>query len=103
MASRSSNQRCCLYSASNSALSLACAKGAKSNKVSSIFMPLLLRGLRLLLPLNKMQHIQSNTFEHMKKVPRNYVIRNSRQMSALAASTRQEIVDVLPRMGAVSV
>jgi DNA-binding transcriptional ArsR family regulator len=33
----------------------------------------------------------------------NYVIRRKRQMRALAASTRQEIVDVLPRMGTVSV
>lgn len=33
----------------------------------------------------------------------NYVIRDNRQMRALAAATRQEIVDVLPRMGAVSV
>ena len=33
----------------------------------------------------------------------NYVIRSKRQMRALAASTRQEIVDVLPRMGTVSV
>src|SRR5580704_15095748 len=33
----------------------------------------------------------------------NYIIRDKRQMRALAASTRQEIVDVLPRMGTVSV
>jgi DNA-binding transcriptional ArsR family regulator len=33
----------------------------------------------------------------------NCIIRSKRQMRALAASTRQEIVDVLPRMGAVSV
>jgi DNA-binding transcriptional ArsR family regulator len=33
----------------------------------------------------------------------NYIIRSKRQMRALAASTRQEIVDVLPRMGTVSV
>lgn len=33
----------------------------------------------------------------------NYVIRGKRQMRALAAATRQEIVDVLPRMGTVSV
>ncbi|HEY0306684.1 MAG TPA: helix-turn-helix domain-containing protein [Acidobacteriaceae bacterium] len=33
----------------------------------------------------------------------NYIIRSKKQMRALAASTRQEIVDVLPRMGAVSV
>ena len=33
----------------------------------------------------------------------NYVIRSKRQMRALAASTRQEIVDVLPRLGIVSV
>ena len=33
----------------------------------------------------------------------NYLIRSKRQMRALAASTRQEIVDVLPRMGTVSV
>ena len=33
----------------------------------------------------------------------NYIIREKRQMRALAASTRQEIVDVLPRLGTVSV
>jgi DNA-binding transcriptional ArsR family regulator len=33
----------------------------------------------------------------------NYIIRIKRQMRALAAPTRQEIVDVLPRMGTVSV
>jgi DNA-binding transcriptional ArsR family regulator len=33
----------------------------------------------------------------------NYIIRSKRQMRALAASTRQEIVDVLSRMGTVSV
>jgi DNA-binding transcriptional ArsR family regulator len=33
----------------------------------------------------------------------NYIIRSKRQMRALAAPTRQEIVDVLPRMGTVSV
>jgi len=33
----------------------------------------------------------------------NYIIRSKRQMRALAASTRQEIVDVLARMGTVSV
>lgn len=33
----------------------------------------------------------------------NYIIRDKRQMRALAASTRQEIVDVLPRLGTVSV
>ena len=33
----------------------------------------------------------------------NYIIRSKRQMRALAASTRQEIVDVLPRLGTVSV
>lgn len=33
----------------------------------------------------------------------NYVIRGKRQMRALAAATRQEIVDVLPRMGTISV
>ena len=33
----------------------------------------------------------------------NYIIRDKRQMRALAAATRQEIVDVLPRMGTVSV
>lgn len=32
-----------------------------------------------------------------------YVITSKRQMRALAAATRQEIVDVLPRMGTVSV
>jgi len=33
----------------------------------------------------------------------NYIIRSKRQMRALAASTRQELLDVLPRMGTVSV
>src|SRR5262249_27939086 len=33
----------------------------------------------------------------------NYLIRSRRQMRALAAPTRQEIVDVLPRIGTVSV
>jgi DNA-binding transcriptional ArsR family regulator len=33
----------------------------------------------------------------------NYIIRDKRQMRALAASTRQEIVDVLPRLGTLSV
>ena len=33
----------------------------------------------------------------------NYIIRSKRQMRALAAPTRQEIIDVLPRMGTVSV
>jgi DNA-binding transcriptional ArsR family regulator len=33
----------------------------------------------------------------------NYVIRSKRQMRALAAPTRQEILDILPRMGTVSV
>lgn len=33
----------------------------------------------------------------------NYIIHSKQQMRALAAATRQEIVDVLPRMGAVSV
>ena len=33
----------------------------------------------------------------------NYIIRSKRQMRALAAPTRQEIVDVLPRIGTVSV
>jgi DNA-binding transcriptional ArsR family regulator len=33
----------------------------------------------------------------------NYIIRSKRQMRALAASTRQEILDVLPRMGTVSI
>jgi len=33
----------------------------------------------------------------------NYIIRDKRQMRALAASTRQEIVDMLPRLGTVSV
>lgn len=38
------------------------------------------------------------------RVPRNnYLIRDKPQMRALAAATRQEIIDVLPRMGAVSV
>jgi DNA-binding transcriptional ArsR family regulator len=39
----------------------------------------------------------------MKRVAENYTIRNRKQMRALAASTRQEIVDMLPRMGTVSV
>jgi DNA-binding transcriptional ArsR family regulator len=39
----------------------------------------------------------------MSGQPDNYIIRSKRQMRALAASTRQEIVDVLPRMGTVSV
>jgi DNA-binding transcriptional ArsR family regulator len=39
----------------------------------------------------------------MSQVPDNYIIRSKRQMQALAASTRQEIVDVLPHMGTVSV
>lgn len=39
----------------------------------------------------------------MKDIAANYVIRSKQQMRALAASTRQEIVDVLPRMGTVSV
>ena len=33
----------------------------------------------------------------------NYIIRSKRQMRAPAAPTRQEIVDVLPGMGTVSV
>jgi len=39
----------------------------------------------------------------MKYSKRNYIIRDKRQMRALAASTRQEIVDVMPRMGTVSI
>jgi DNA-binding transcriptional ArsR family regulator len=39
----------------------------------------------------------------MSGLKHNYVIRSRQQMRALAASTRQEIVDVLPRMGTVSV
>ena len=39
----------------------------------------------------------------MKRQKDNYVIRNKRQMRALAASTRQEIVDMLPRLGTLSV
>ena len=39
----------------------------------------------------------------MSRMQDNYIIRSKRQMRALAASTRQEIVDVLPRMGTVSV
>jgi DNA-binding transcriptional ArsR family regulator len=39
----------------------------------------------------------------MSGLRHNYVIRSKRQMRALAASTRQEIVDVLSRMGTVSV
>jgi len=39
----------------------------------------------------------------MSGLKHNYVIRSKRQMGALAASTRQEIVDVLSRMGTVSV
>ena len=40
---------------------------------------------------------------HMNGPEDNYIIRSKRQMRALAASTRQEILDVLPRMGTVSV
>jgi DNA-binding transcriptional ArsR family regulator len=39
----------------------------------------------------------------MSSLEDNYIIRSKRQMRALAAPTRQEIVDVLPRMGTVSV
>jgi DNA-binding transcriptional ArsR family regulator len=39
----------------------------------------------------------------MSGLKHNYIIRSKRQMRALAASTRQEIVDVLSRMGTVSV
>ena len=39
----------------------------------------------------------------MSRLKDNYIIRDKRQMRALAAATRQEIVDVLPRMGTVSV
>ncbi|HET6178403.1 MAG TPA: helix-turn-helix domain-containing protein [Candidatus Sulfotelmatobacter sp.] len=39
----------------------------------------------------------------MSTLQDNYVIRSKRQMRSLAASTRQEIVDVLPGMGTVSV
>jgi DNA-binding transcriptional ArsR family regulator len=42
-------------------------------------------------------------FDHMSGLKDNYIIRSKRQMRALAASTRQEILDVLPRMGTVSV
>jgi hypothetical protein len=38
----------------------------------------------------------------MSSLEDNYIIRSKRQMRALAAPTRQEIVDVLPRMGTVS-
>jgi DNA-binding transcriptional ArsR family regulator len=50
-----------------------------------------------------MINIQRVTFNHMSSSRDNYVIRSKRQMRALAASTRQEIVDVLPRLGIVSV
>jgi DNA-binding transcriptional ArsR family regulator len=39
----------------------------------------------------------------MSRTTHKYVVESKRQMRALAASTRQEIVDVLPRMGTVSV
>lgn len=39
----------------------------------------------------------------MSRRKNNYFIRSKRQLRALAASTRQEIVDVLPRLGTVSV
>jgi len=39
----------------------------------------------------------------MNDAKHNYIIRDKRQMRALAASTRQEIVDVMPRLGTVSV
>jgi DNA-binding transcriptional ArsR family regulator len=39
----------------------------------------------------------------MSELEGKYIIRSKRQMRALAASTRQEIVDVLARMGTVSV
>ena len=39
----------------------------------------------------------------MSDTKHNYIIRDKRQMRALAASTRQEIVDVMPRLGLVSV
>lgn len=39
----------------------------------------------------------------MNRPQDNYIIRDKRQMRALAASTRQEIVDMLPRLGTVSV
>ena len=39
----------------------------------------------------------------MSGLQNHYIIRSKRQMRALAAPTRQEIVDVLPRMGTVSV
>ena len=42
-------------------------------------------------------------FKHMNRTQDNYMIRSRRQMRALAAPTRQEIVDVLPGMGTVSV
>jgi DNA-binding transcriptional ArsR family regulator len=42
-------------------------------------------------------------FNHMNTSRSNYIIRSKRQMRALAAPTRQEIVDVLPGLGTVSV
>jgi DNA-binding transcriptional ArsR family regulator len=39
----------------------------------------------------------------MSGLQNHYIIRSKRQMRALAAPTRQEIIDVLPRMGTVSV
>ena len=39
----------------------------------------------------------------MRGLEDNYIVRSKRQMRALAAPTRQEIMDVLPRMGTVSV
>ena len=39
----------------------------------------------------------------MRGIKDKYIIEDRRQMRALAASTRQEIIDVLPGMGAVSV
>ncbi|HEY4052588.1 MAG TPA: helix-turn-helix domain-containing protein [Terriglobales bacterium] len=48
-------------------------------------------------------NIQHATFDHMAPPQDNYIIHSKQQMRALAAATRQEIVDVLPRMGAVSV
>jgi DNA-binding transcriptional ArsR family regulator len=39
----------------------------------------------------------------MSGLQNHYIIRSKRQMRTLAAPTRQEIIDVLPRMGTVSV
>jgi DNA-binding transcriptional ArsR family regulator len=42
-------------------------------------------------------------FHHVSNAKDKYVIESKRQMRALAAPTRQEIIDVLPGMGTVSV